>query len=100
MCHDLACFVKQYGYAFSHDYGPIECQKCGRLLGMFSTTGYIETRRRQYAATASERDPRDLGFGASSERLRGAPASGKVKRASNGLMLNTLSLWRLVAPSG
>jgi hypothetical protein len=42
ICPDcnLACYIEEYGYAGGRDEEPIDCKKCGKRLGRFSTTGY------------------------------------------------------------
>jgi hypothetical protein len=43
VCSDcnLGCFVVEHGYVGTRDDEPIACQKCGKSLGTFDTTGYL-----------------------------------------------------------
>jgi hypothetical protein len=42
ICSDcnIACFIEEHGYAGGVDDEPIACQKCGRPLGTFHTSGH------------------------------------------------------------
>jgi hypothetical protein len=35
-----ACFITESGYAGGTDHEPIDCDRCGKHLGDFRTSGY------------------------------------------------------------